>query len=272
MPGRAATVETAPPATHAVTACARSPADGPQDYAVRDRTADVARWRTMPLLFKAIANLLFWMSFFAAVLFVPAGTGNWWRGWVFLGVLGAGMVYAVASLLPVHRDLVEERLKLPIQREQPLTDKIVVTLFYAAFYGLVAFIPLDVFRFDLLGAPGPLVSSLGLALFVAGWVIAYLALRENAFAATAVKHLARQTVVDTGVYGVVRHPMYAGGIPMLIGMPLWLGSYASALLALVPIATVVVRALLEERFLRRELPGYVAYAERVRYRLVPFLW
>jgi protein-S-isoprenylcysteine O-methyltransferase Ste14 len=226
----------------------------------------------MPLLVKVTASVLFWMSFFAAVLFIPAGTVNWWRGWVFLGVLVAGTVYAIASLLPTHRDLIEERIKLPIQKDQPLADKIVLIVFFAAFYGLVAFIPLDVFRFHLLGAPGSLVSSLGLALVVGGWVIAYLALRENAFAAAVVKHPARQTVVDTGVYGIVRHPMYAGGIPLLIGMPLWLESYAGAVLALVPIATVIVRALLEERFLRRELPGYDAYAERVRYRLVPLLW
>ncbi len=226
----------------------------------------------MPLLAKVTASVLFWTAFFAAVLFVPAGTVNWWRGWVFLGVLMAGTVHAVASLLPIHRDLIEERIKLPIQRDQPLADKIVLIVLFASFYGVVAFTSLDVFRLHLLGAPGALVSSLGLVLIVAGWVIAYLALRENAFAATVVKHAARQTVVDTGLYGVVRHPMYAGGIPMLIGMPLWLGSYAGALLALVPIAAVVVRALLEERFLRRTLPGYAAYADRVRYRLVPFLW
>jgi protein-S-isoprenylcysteine O-methyltransferase Ste14 len=226
----------------------------------------------MPLPVKAIASLLFWFAFFAAVLFVPAGTVNWWRGWVFVGILVAGTIHAIATLLPVHRDLIEERLKLPVQKDQPLADKIIFTLFSATFYGLVAFIPLDVFHLHLLPPPGPFVSSLGLALLVAGWVLAYLALRENAFGATVVKHAARQTVVDTGVYGVVRHPMYAGGIPVIIGMPLWLGSYAGALLALIPIAMVVVRLLFEEGFLRRELPGYAAYAERVRYRLIPFLW
>jgi len=141
-----------------------------------------------------------------------------------------------------------------------------------SFYGLLVFIPLDVFRFHLMGAPGVLVSSLGLAAVVVGWWIAYLALRENSFATTVVKHPEQQTVVDTGVYGVVRHPMYAGGILLLVGMPLWLESYAGALLALVPTGLVVVRALLEERFLRRELNGYEAYTRWVRYRLVPFLW
>jgi protein-S-isoprenylcysteine O-methyltransferase Ste14 len=122
--------------------------------------------------------------------------------------------------------------------------------------------------------PGPLVSSLGLVLFAAGWGIMTLALRENAFAAPVVKHQEerQQTVIDTGVYGVVRHPMYAGAVLLLVGMPLWLESYAAAMLASVPIGTLVLRILVEEQFLRRELKGYDAYTERVRYRLIPFLW
>ena len=100
------------------------------------------------------------------------------------------------------------------------------------------------------------------------------ALETNAFATTVVRHQVERghTVVDRGVYGVVRHPMYAGAVLLLVGMPLWLESYAAALLAGVPIATLAVRILFEEQFLRRELQGYDAYAERVRYRLIPFLW
>jgi protein-S-isoprenylcysteine O-methyltransferase Ste14 len=149
-----------------------------------------------------------------------------------------------------------------------------LVLFLATFFGLIVSIPLDVFRFHLMGKPGTLVSSLGLALLIAGWWIAYLGLRENAFAALAVKHQEerRQTVIDTGVYSIVRHPMYAGGALLMVGIPLWLESYPAALLASVPIATVALRILFEERFLRRELKGYDAYTQRVRYRLIPFLW
>ncbi len=81
-----------------------------------------------------------------------------------------------------------------------------------------------------------------------------------------------QTVIDTGVYAVVRHPMYAAGILLMIGAPLWLESYAAALLASVPVALLIVRIRIEERFLRRELEGYDAYTRRVRYRLIPFVW
>jgi protein-S-isoprenylcysteine O-methyltransferase Ste14 len=93
-----------------------------------------------------------------------------------------------------------------------------------------------------------LVSSLGLVLFVVDWWIMTLALRENACAAPVVKHQAdrQHTVIESGVYSVVRHPMYAGAVPLLVGMPLWLESYAAALLASVPIGTLVVRIVVEE--------------------------
>jgi protein-S-isoprenylcysteine O-methyltransferase Ste14 len=193
---------------------------------------------------------------------------------LFLGVVFIGTVGAVVSLSRDHESLLKERLKPPIQKGQPLADKIVLVLFLATFFGLIVSIPLDVFRFHLMGKPGTLVSSLGLALLIAGWWIAYLGLRENAFAALAVKHQEerRQTVIDTGVYSIVRHPMYAGGALLMVGIPLWLESYPAALLASVPIATVALRILFEERFLRRELKGYDAYTQRVRYRLIPFLW
>ncbi|MGH8533669.1 MAG: methyltransferase family protein, partial [Gammaproteobacteria bacterium] len=99
-------------------------------------------------------------------------------------------------------------------------------------------------------------------------------LRENAFAAPVVKHQEerQQTVIDSGVYGVVRHPMYAGAVPLLVGMPLWLELYAAVMLASFPIGTLAVRILVEEQFLRRELAGYDAYTEKVRSRLIPFVW
>jgi protein-S-isoprenylcysteine O-methyltransferase Ste14 len=120
----------------------------------------------------------------------------------------------------------------------------------------------------------PIFILISGVLFVVGWWIMTLALRENAFAAPVVKHQAdrQHTVIESGVYGLVRHPMYAGAVPLLVGMPLWLESYAAALLASAPIGTLVVRILVEEQFLRRALAGYNAYTERVRYRLIPFVW
>jgi protein-S-isoprenylcysteine O-methyltransferase Ste14 len=225
-------------------------------------------------IFRLIVGILLNLVIFGGLLFVQAGTLKWWRAWVFLGVVFVASVATMVTIFPGREDLLKERFKPPIQKGQPLADKIVLLLLLTTFCGLVAFIPLDVFRFHLMGKPGTLVTSVGLVLFVAGWWIISLAFRENAFAAPVVKHQAerQQRVVDTGVYGIVRHPMYAGAVALLVGMPLWLESYAAALLACVPIGMLVVRILIEEKFLRRELEGYVAYTKRVRYRLIPFLW
>jgi protein-S-isoprenylcysteine O-methyltransferase Ste14 len=225
-------------------------------------------------ILKLIAGVLFNVAIFGILLFVPAGTLDWWRAWVFLSVVFVGAVASTVNLFRTNKELLAERFKPPVQKGQPLADKIVVLLVIAGFVGVIAFIPLDVFRFQLMPKPGILVSSFGLALFVAGWWLMTLALLENAFAALVVKHQEErgQKVIDSGVYRVVRHPMYAGAVLLLVGMPLWLESYAAAMLAGVPIGALALRIVIEERFLKRELPGYDAYTERVRYRLIPFLW
>ncbi len=222
---------------------------------------------------KLLGGLLLNLAIFGGLLFGPAPTWAWPRAWMFLGVV---FVTSIASIVPLlnNPELLAERLKPPLQRGQPLADKLLLPLFIGEFCGVTLCIPLDVFRWHLLERPGLLASSLGLIGFVGGWAIIALALRENAFAAPVVRHQAErhQAVIDTGLYGVVRHPMYAGFVPVILGMPLWLGSYAAALLAGLPIATLALRARVEEAFLRRELPGYAAYMAKVRYRFLPFLW
>lgn len=224
--------------------------------------------------FKLIVAIITNVAVFGGLLLLPAGTLNWWRAWLLLGVAFVGSVASTCSIFRVNKDLLEERFKLPVQKGQPLADKIVVLLFIATYLVLMVFIPLDVFRYHLFGKPRIFISSLGLVLFVTGWWIITLALRVNPFAAPVVKlqEERHQTVICSGVYGIVRHPMYAGCIPLLAGMALWLESYAAALLAIVPILTLVLRILVEERFLKRKLMGYEAYTERVRYRLIPFIW
>jgi protein-S-isoprenylcysteine O-methyltransferase Ste14 len=181
----------------------------------------------------------------------------------------------MAILFPTGKEeLLEERMKSPIQKGQPFADKIIIILLIAGFVGVIAFIPLDVFRFHLFPKPGVVVSSLGLVFFIAGWCIISLSYKENTFAIAVVRYQKErgQTVIDTGVYGIVRHPMYAGAVLLLVGMPLWLESCAGALLTAIPIGIIVVRILVEERLLRRELKGYKEYTHRVRHRLIPFLW
>ena len=226
------------------------------------------------LLFKLVIYSIVSFGIMGGLLFLPAGTLNWWRAWVFIGGLAAGSVISIVSLFPEHKDLIKERLNPPIQKGQPLADKIIVLFLLIFFYGMLAFIPFDVFRLHLTGKPGPLVSFSGLALFAVGWRIIYLALRENAFAALVVKlqEERRQIVIDSGVYSVVRHPMYAGAILFFLGIPLWLESYAAAVLALASIFLLMLRIQIEEKYLHRELTGYDAYTKRVRYRIIPHVW
>ena len=223
---------------------------------------------------KVIAGVVFNVELYAILLFVPAGTLHWWRAWVFLAVTVAVMAVAIFSILPDNSGLFSERARGVIQKGQPMWDRVLVVLLVVFYVGQIVFIPLDVFRFHLVPKPGGLVSFLGLALYVAGWWIMTLAMKVNPFAVPVVRlqEERHQRVIDTGVYAVVRHPMYTGFVPMVIGPALWLGSYIAALLAIIPIAVLAVRSLFEERFLKRELKGYDAYTKKVRYRMIPFVW
>jgi protein-S-isoprenylcysteine O-methyltransferase Ste14 len=223
------------------------------------------------LLLKRIGGILFNTSFFALLLFPAAGTLRWPRAWIFLGV---NLIAASVSIFSAPENLIDERYKPAVQKGQPVTDRIVLIAFILSFCGDVVFIPLDFFRLHLLPPPGAVVGAIGLILFVAAWWLLTSAMLANSFASVVVRLQSErgQRVVDSGPYRYVRHPMYAGLIPMSIGMALWLRSYAAAIAAIVPIAIIAVRALFEEKFLVRNLPGYEEYRKRVRYRFIPCVW
>jgi protein-S-isoprenylcysteine O-methyltransferase Ste14 len=211
----------------------------------------------------------------AIVLFTAAGTLAWPHAWVLLAVV---LVVRILSAIVVFREnpeLLRERATTLMHHGQPFADKVVLlALMATAFIGVPAIAAWDVFHWHVLPRPQNWISSFGLAVFIVGWMIAALALRENAFAVTVVRTQQERnhTLVDTGVYSVVRHPMYSGNPMILAGMSLWLGSYTAVLFAVVPLALLVVRIRLEEEFLSHELPGYVEYMKRVPYRLVPGIW
>jgi protein-S-isoprenylcysteine O-methyltransferase Ste14 len=225
-------------------------------------------------VFKFISGFVFNVAFYGLLLFVPAGTLHWWRAWLFLAVTLVTTGVAIVTIFSSSSELLSERYKGFIQKGQPLWDRILVTLLVTTYIGQIIFIPLDFFRFRLMSRPTALVSLFGLALFVVGWWILTLAMKVNPFAVPVVRlqRERHQRVIETGVYAVVRHPMYAGFVPVVIGPALWLESYTAALLAIVPITVLAVRSVFEERFLRRKLEGYEAYMKKVRYRLIPFVW
>jgi protein-S-isoprenylcysteine O-methyltransferase Ste14 len=211
---------------------------------------------------------------FGLALFGAAGTIHWWRGWVLLGMIVLATVATMLGVFRTRPDLLKERMKGIVQKGQPMGDRVIVLAFLVTYAGSIAFIPLDVFYFHIFAKPPIWVSMPGIVLFAVGWLIISLSFRDNAFAVPVVRHQTERqhTVVDWGVYSVVRHPLYAGLVLLEIGMPFWLESYAAAIAILVPIALLIVRIFFEEQFLRRELAGYEAYTKRVKYRLIPFLW
>lgn len=204
--------------------------------------------------------LLAYLALFAVLLFLPAPTLDWWDAQVLLMSL---LIVRGAAVIAVYR--VNPAL---------LADRVLLASFMASFAALVAFCSADVWHLRLLPAPLYPLRLAGLVLFIFGWFVAGQVLKDNAFAVTTVRHQAERAhhVVEGGVYRFVRHPMYASMIPVMVGMGLWLGSTAGALLTAVPMAILAMRIVLEERFLRRELPAYAGYAARVRWRLVPGIW
>jgi protein-S-isoprenylcysteine O-methyltransferase Ste14 len=211
---------------------------------------------------------------YGGVTFLLAGTWKWWRAWVLLAAVFVLNLITMSGVFRVRRELLMERMKPLLQEGQPLADKIVLVLFTAAFFGEIAFIPVDGFRLHLMGKPPLNLGYLGLPMFALGRLLIAISLRENNFAVSVVRHQHERhhTVVDSGVYRIVRHPMYSGIVFLLSGMALWLESNAALLTMLVPIGVLGVRIGIEERFLKRELPGYAAYTQRVRWRLFPGLW
>lgn len=212
---------------------------------------------------------------FGGLLFLPAGTLHWPRAWIFIAVVLLATASTLLIVFPQREELLRERLKPPIQQSQPIIDKVLVSLFLLGFFVIIALIPVDVFHWRILMDKPPFwLSAAGLIMFGFGWLLISLAFKENAFAVPVVKYQEerRQTVIDQGVYRVVRHPMYTGTCLLLIGIPLWLESYTATIAAIIPIVTLMIRIHFEEQFLKQNLSGYEAYTQRTRYRLIPFIW
>ena len=226
-------------------------------------------------MLRVMARLIADAVLVAVLLFISAGTVAWARAWVLLGTLFLVRAVGALAVYRVNPELLRERAQLPIHDGQPLADRaLLFGVLATGFLGLPIIAGLDAFRWHALSAPAPLITDLGLALFALGWSVKSLALRANAFAVAVVRLQSERAhaVVDSGPYGVVRHPFYAADPLILVGLSLWLESYVAAVCALIPIALMVTRLRMEEGFLRRELPGYTAYTDRVRFRLIPGIW
>jgi protein-S-isoprenylcysteine O-methyltransferase Ste14 len=221
-----------------------------------------------------ILEIVIYLALFAFFLFVPARTLLWWRAWVLLMVILFVRTISTIIIARVNPGLLLERSKLPLHTGQPPLDKLLIILFMASFAALVGFASFEVFHLRIFPHAPVVVSSAGMILFIFGWWMITLALKANAFAAVVVRLQQERdhTVVETGAYRIVRHPMYAGLMLVIIGMCLWLESYAATLLSVIPISILIIRIRLEENFLKRKLVGYDTYSSKVRWRLIPRIW
>jgi protein-S-isoprenylcysteine O-methyltransferase Ste14 len=225
------------------------------------------------LLGKALLEVVAEFAVFAALLFVPAGTLLWPAGWAFMALFFGFTLAMVLWLAREDPELLAERMSSPIQRGQPLWDKVFVAALTLLYLAWLIVMPLDAVRFGWSEVPDwlQLVGALGVVL---SFYIMFLTFRENAYLALVAKlqEERAQSVVSTGPYRYVRHPMYASMFLFFPGSALLLGSWWGLLLCAVLLGLLVWRIPLEERMLENGLAGYEEYERNVRYRLLPHVW
>jgi protein-S-isoprenylcysteine O-methyltransferase Ste14 len=221
----------------------------------------------MKLLISAITKMIFGIALNGAMLFLPAWTWSYFGAWLFIGVLFVPVLIMGAVLYVRAPALLEKRLK---NREREGAQRGVVALSGIMFIATFIISSLD-FRFGWSDAPS-WVMILGAVLFLLGYAMFAEVTRENAYLSRTVEVDEGQQVVSTGLYGVVRHPMYAATLLMFLPLPLILGSFwGLCAFALYPVI-LVIRIRNEESVLREQLDGYADYLTKVKYRLIPFIW
>ena len=222
---------------------------------------------TKKLFVSAITKFTAGVILMALLLFLPAGTIHYPGGWLLMGILFVPMFLAGLVMMAKNPNLLRSRLNAKEkEREQDLVIKLSGLMF------LVGFIlaGLD-FRFGWSNLPMT-VNYVGAGLFLTAYVLYAEVLRENTWLSRTIEVQEGQTVVSTGLYGIVRHPMYFATVILFLSMPLVLGSVPAFLVFLCYPAIIARRIRNEEQVLSRDLPGYREYCGRVRWRLIPFIW
>ena len=227
---------------------------------------------TVPL--SRVIGSLFYLLFFPVILFFLAGDWRWAEGWMY-SIIFQLMSFGTLFYLYFHDPaLLKERYGSPIQQTQKPWDKVLLSLFFVEFIVWFAIMPLDARRFRWSPAFPLWLRALGALLQIVATYFVFEALRENTFAAPVVKMQKErgQKVISTGLYGIVRHPMYAGATLLFISSPLLLGSIYGLAISLVLIVTIGARAVGEEAMLKEELEGYRDYMRKVRWRMIPYVF
>lgn len=219
------------------------------------------------LFIQAIGKYLLGLISFSVLLFIPAGTLHYWNAWLLIGLLFIPMLIVGILLAIKNPELLRKRLN---SKEKETEQKNVLLLGGLMFIGGFVVAGLD-YRFQWLVLPRwlVLVSS---AIFLFAYVLYAEVLRENQYLSRTIEVQENQKVVDTGLYGIVRHPMYTSTILLFLSMPLVLGSIFSFLIFLIYPIITAKRIRNEEEVLEKSLEGYAEYEKRIKYRLIPFIW
>lgn len=221
----------------------------------------------MRLLFNALAKFTCGLVMVALLIFLPAGTVNFAKGWLFMGLLFVPMLIAGFVMLFKSPEFLAKRLDV---KEKQSTQKGVIAVSGLMFIAGFVVAGLD-YRFGWSQMPAP-VTVIASVLFLIAYALYAEVMRENAYLSRTIKVEEGQTVVDTGLYGIVRHPMYMASILLFLMMPIVLGSWYALIVFAVYPAVIVVRLKDEEELLTRELSGYAEYKKKVKYRIIPFIW
>jgi protein-S-isoprenylcysteine O-methyltransferase Ste14 len=204
------------------------------------------------------------------LLFLPAWTFNYWQAWVFILVFNTS-VNAIGVYLSLKDPaLLERRKKFGAEQEQRTPQKIVISIAVLGNGAMLVFSALD-YRFGWSHMPG-FISIIGDILVALGLFINLVVFKENSFGGSTIEVFEDQKVISTGPYALVRHPMYAGVLVMVIGVPLALGSWWGLWILAITLPVLAWRILDEEKLLAKDLPGYTEYEHKVRFRLLPYVW
>ena len=219
---------------------------------------------------RAVRSTILGAIVMAALIFLPAGTLNYWQGWVFFAVFFVASS-AIGIYLAIYNPvLLQRRMSVGPTAEKETSQKLIILFAFLGFIALLVFPALD-YRFKWSPVP-PHVSVAGDVLVALGFLLTFIVILQNDYAASTIQVAEGQKVVSTGLYAYVRHPMYAGVLPMLVGIPLALGSWWGLFGLVLIVPGLIWRLIDEEKFLHKNLPGYNEYANKVKYRLIPFVY
>ena len=218
---------------------------------------------------KGLVSATLGLVAFGLMLFLPAGTFHYWQAWVFLAVFALSTWIPSVYLMRTNPAALERRMRGPLA-ETRTQQRILIAVIFVCFPAMFVVSALD-HRFGWSPVPAA-VSLVGDVLVASGLILDMLVIIQNSYAAVNVVVEAGQRLVSSGLYGLVRHPMYTGNVILMLGVPLALGSYWGLVFVIPGLIVLILRIRDEEDLLAHELSGYREYTHQVRYRLVPYVW